>query len=74
MGLLAGEQDKLVEAAQWLIKSIRGFMRTNDARLIHGDPGGAATRYQRAPNNDQQAILALWDQTRLGPFPEIPGD
>ena len=28
-GLLAGQQDKLVEAAQWLIKSIRGFMRTH---------------------------------------------
>ena len=74
LGLLAVQQDELVEAAQWLIKSIRGFMRTNDERLTQTALGGLLRCYQRAPNNDKEAILALWDQTGLGPFPEIPGD
>jgi hypothetical protein len=73
LGLLAGQQDKLVEAAQWLIKSIRGFMRTNDERSTQTALGALLHCYQRAPHNDQQAILALWDETGLGPFPEIPG-
>ena len=30
--------------------------------------------YQQGPKNDKQAILALWSQAGLGPFPEIPGD
>jgi hypothetical protein len=32
LGLLAGQQDQSVEAARWLIKSIRGFMRAHDER------------------------------------------
>jgi hypothetical protein len=74
MGLLARQQDRLVEAAQWLIKSIRGFMRTNNERLTQTALRDLLDCYQRAPNNDKQAILALWDGTGLGPFPEIPGD
>ena len=74
LGLLAGQQDKWVEAAQWLIKSIRGFMRTHDERSTQAVLGALLDCYKRASNNDKQAILALWDQTGLGPFPKIPGD
>jgi len=73
LGLLAGQQDKLVEAAEWLIKGTRGFMRTHDERS-QMTLGELLRCHQRAPNNDKQAILALWDQTGLGPFPEIPDD
>jgi tetratricopeptide (TPR) repeat protein len=73
LGLLAGQQDEWVEAARWLIKSIRGFMRTNDERSTQAVLWALLHCYQRAPNNDKQAILVLWKQAGLGPFPEIPG-
>jgi tetratricopeptide (TPR) repeat protein len=74
LGLLAGQEGRLVEAARWFIRSIRGFMRTQDERSTQAIRWVLLDCYQRAPDNDQQAILALWDQTGLGPFPEIPGD
>ena len=74
MGLLAGQKDEFVEAAQWFIKGIRGLMRTNDERSTQPIRGALLHCYQLALSDDKQAILALWDQTGLGPFPEIPGD
>ncbi len=67
---IAGGQERFRESGEWLIKGLAAFRRANDPHQAQTVASNFLVFYGRASNDDKAALLTMWEQAGLGPFPE----
>jgi hypothetical protein len=68
--MIAGEQGKLLESGERLIRSLVAFLRLKDQHLAGRAFANFKVTFDRASHAEQQALKTLWQKAGLGDWPE----
>jgi tetratricopeptide (TPR) repeat protein len=65
---LAGLEERYEECGRWYMKSVLGFLKSNDAIGARTSAQDLIVWYQRAPRPAQEQLREMWKSVGLGPF------
>jgi hypothetical protein len=68
--MIAGEQGKLLESGELLLRSLVVFLQLKDRYLAGMSIASLKRTYDRATHAEQQTLKTLWQRAGLGDWPE----
>ncbi len=70
LGILAGLQNHFLESGHWLIRCIMAFANQHDSQGAERNAHNFLIFYRQAPLDDQAQLRQIWEEAKLGTFPE----
>ena len=70
LGNLSVLQGHFVESGRWFVRAIVTFSQQQDAHYAKMTTHNFLIVYRQAPPDDQAQLRQIWEEAKLGPFPE----